>query len=218
MTETKETTPKGVQTAPAPSKPVAPQTASATVAAKQKPDHEVASLASGEGTPTSKATDTPSTDLGKGGTVATTANLSENKGAEPGTLNTPNPTPQAAGQVDTPPAVGLENRSSEEPSGKAPEPDANALPVPGESELAKLDKELGYDSGLSDEEKADVKLEAIDEQRDLDEQRSHDKFVSIVASLPATTPDSAIFGGYGGITINWGDIRAVARRTRRDAV
>src|SRR5690606_12272582 len=121
------------------------QTSPPTVGHLKEPDKEVAGPASKNNPAATddKSTDTPKTDPGKGGVVATTGNESPNKVAEPGTPNTPNPHPTAAGKNDTPPAAGLETQSGGvrtstpargdmETGGQKPEPD-DGLPVPNDA-------------------------------------------------------------------------------------
>lgn len=242
MTESKSTTPKGVQTADAPTK-AAPVTS--PVDANKKPNTETVHK---DAPKADLSTDTPVKDTGAGGTVATTGNQSIGKVAEPGTANTPNPPPTAAGLVDTPPAGGLETPSGgvqtpeegpvvkdlsgsvkspvggvikDEDAGK-PIP-ADKTPIPDDETLDKLDAKLGHKNGLNDEEvlKTAPTVHTADDPEDVDEamyaeeKQAALKIVQLVAALPETTPDSGIFGGYGGVVVNYGDLRRIARAVKR---
>lgn len=212
-----ENAPTGVHTQNASSKPVKPEGEVQEVLDKnKKPNVEVAGVnsANNRAATADKATDTPDTDVGKGGTVATTGNQSAGKVAEPGTANTPNPPPTAAGLNDTPPAGGVETpsggvRTSSQTSNtdeNKPQPEPpDETPIPTDEELNALDAKHGYKPAI----------EAVTDNDD--EVASMRKFVQMARELPESTPDGAVFGGFGTVRITYGDIRNIARVSQRSS-
>ena len=85
-----------------------------------------------------------------------------------------------------------------------PEP-PDVTPIPTDAELNELDARHGYRPAI----------EAVTDNED--EVVSMRKFVQMARELPDSTPDGAVFGGFGTVRITYGDIRNIARVSQRSS-